>query len=151
MADTYDPSRVIATFGNKDISSGIAEGTFISVTKTNERRSLRGGSDGEQTIQVNPNRSVTVEITYRMSSATNDTLEDLREVEDADPAQFPVGTFKLEYIEGGTIIADDEAFITGPPDQDFGLDEPSRIWRLMLPHPQMVARGNEIAPRIGAA
>ena len=151
MADTYNPSRVIATFGNKDISSGIIEGTFISITKTNERRSLRGGSDGEQTIQVNPNRSVTVEITYRMSSKTNDTLEDIRQVEDAIPAQFPVGTFKLEYIEGGTIVADDEGFITGPPDQDFGLDEPNRVWRFMLPHPQMVARGNEIAPRIGAA
>ncbi len=149
MVDTYDPKKVMVTFGNQAISDGIAEGTFLSLTRTNRTRSLRVGSDGRSTIVVNNDRSASVEITYRAGSKTNDVLEDLRQAEDGSSPSYLVGTFTVEDFSGRTLIEDENAFIDGPPDAEFSQDEPSRVWRLMLPGPKIVVRGGLEPARIG--
>ena len=150
MVDTYDPKSIIVTFGDRNINQGIVEGTFLSLTKSNDTRTFRIGSDGGATIQVNPDDSAVVEITYRYGTSGNDTLEDLREDEDATPAIYRVGTFVIEDFNGGTFVVDENAFIMGPPlTQDFGQDEPNRVWKIGLPKPRINTRGTSAPPRIG--
>lgn len=149
MAETYDPKKVHINFGGTSIKKGIADGTFVSVTRTAPTRSTRAGSDGGVTIQVNPDRSATIEVTYLASSKTNDILEDFRLKEDADPAVYEVGTLMIEDQNGKSLIVDENAFITGPPAVSFSTGEETRVWTWMCPDVTINARGNNAPPRIG--
>lgn len=151
MADTYDPKKVMITFGNQSLNEGIVDGTFLSLTRANRTRTVRVGSDGGVTIVVNNDRSSSLEITYRAGSQTNDLLEDLRQDEDGDDPVYKVGTLLIEDFSGRTLIEDENAFIDGPPDVEFSQDEPSRVWRLMLPKTKTVVRGSLEPVRIGGA
>lgn len=150
MVDTYDPKKHVITFGGKAINAGIVDGTFFSLTRTSPTLSLRGGSDGGQTMVVNNDRSATFEVTYRAGSQTNDVLEDLRQPQDSEPGVYEVGTLLLKDMSGRTVISDENAFITTTPDVEGSQDEPSRTWQLMLPKPTITVRGSLAPPRIGA-
>ena len=151
MAQTYDPKSIQINFGGTSIKAGIADGTFLSITRTAATRSNRIGSDGDATIMVNPDRSATVEITYLASSKTNSILDDFRRVEDADPAVYPVSTLVIEDFNGDSIITDENAYIAGPPPVTYSTGEETRTWVFMLPSATVNARGNNAPPRIGAS
>lgn len=152
MVDTYDPKSVLISYGNKSIKDGIADGTFLTVTRTARTRSVRVGSDSGATIEVNPDRSAVVQITYRASSQTNNILNDMRAGEDLQPAGFyPVGTLTVEYTDGGVVVTDDNAFIDGPPDVTYSTGEETRTWTIVCPRSKMDVRGTVSPPRIGDA
>lgn len=152
MADTYDPKQVTFTFGNQPLSAGIVDGTFITVTKTNDTRSLRVGSDGRATIQVNPDGSAIVEVTYRAGSSTNDVLESLRQDEDA--GIYRVGTLTIEDMSGvegsRTFVSDENAFLMGQPlTTEFAQTESQKTWKWGLPDPTIQTHGTKSPARIG--
>ena len=149
MATTYDPKKVNINFGQTSIKDGIADGTFVSVTRTARTRSVRVGSDGGATIQVNPDRSAAVQLTYLAGSATNDLLETMRQDEDATPGIYRVGTLNIEYFDGGTAVFDENAFIDGPPDITFETGESTKTWTIICPRVSMQSRGTLPPPRIG--
>lgn len=150
MIGTYDPKSVFINYGGVSIKDGIADGTFISISRTVRTRSLRVGSDGGSTIQVDPNRSATIQITYLASSSTNDILDDFRKSEDGTLPIHPVGTLQIEYGDGETLIVDQNAFIDGPPDVSFSTGEETRVWTFICPNAQISARGTNPPPRIGS-
>ena len=151
MVATYDPKSIHINFGGTSIKDGIADGTFLTATRTAPTRSLRVGSDGGATIMVNPDRSATVEITYLAASKTNTILDEFRRVEDADPGIYPVSTLVIEDFNGESLISDDSAFIVGPPAVSYSTGEETRVWTFMLPNASINARGNNAPPRIGAS
>ncbi len=149
MASSYDPKTVNINFGNKSIKSGIADGTFVSVTRTSRTRSVRIGSDGGATIQVNPDRSATVQLTYLAGSRTNDLLEEMRQDEDGFPGVYKVGTLSITYLDDGTAVFDENAFIDGPPDITYETGESTRTWTIVCPNVVMNSRGTDAPERIG--
>lgn len=150
MANTYDPKSVNISFGGTSIKAGIADGTFVTAARTARTRSVRVGSDGGTTIQVNPDRSVTVQITYLAGSPTNTVLEDFRKSEDGFPGVYKVGTLSIEYFDGGSAIFDEDAFIDGPPDIPFETAESQRTWTFVCPSGTMNSRGTAAPERIGS-
>ena len=150
MVDTYDPKSLLISFGNTSIKDGIADGTFLTIARTNRTRTVRVGSDSGATIEVNPDRSAVVQITYRASSQTNNVLNKMRELEDADPEPvYPVGTLTVEYSNGNIIVVDDNAFIDGPPDVTYSTGEETRTWTIICPRCKMNVLGTNSPPRIG--
>ncbi len=154
MADTYNPLEVIFTFGNKDLGSGIVEGTFITVNKTNDTRSFRIGSDGRATIMVNPDKSAIVEVTYRAGSLTNTVIEGLRQDEDAGIGIYRVGTLTIEDMNGTegsrSFVSDENAFIMGQPTTtEYAQAESQKTWKWGLPAPTIQTHGTKSPPRIG--
>lgn len=150
MPTTYNPKQVQMTYGGKSIKNGIADGTFITVTRTVPTGSLRVGSDGDGTIQNDPNASATVEITYLAGSATNSILDDFRSSQDGVPSIIKVGTLEISDFNGESEVFDDNAFIVGPPVVSFSTGEEQRTWTIMCPKARINARGSNAAPRIGA-
>jgi hypothetical protein len=149
MANTYDPKNYFINFGGQSIKNGIADGTFINITRNARQRSVRVGSDGGATIQVDPNRSATITLTYLAGSDTNTILDKMRESEDATPAIYKVGTFQLSYLNGDTFAIDNEAFIDGPPDITGETGESTRTWTIICPSIKMNSRGTDAPIRIG--
>lgn len=149
MASTYDPKSVNINFGNKSIKAGIADGTFVSVTRSVRTRSVRVGSDGGQTIQVNPDRSAAVQLTYLAGSATNTVLDEMRQGEDGFPGIYKVGTLSIEYFDEGSAVFDENAFIDGPPDITFETGESTKTWTIICPNVVMNSRGTAAPERIG--
>jgi hypothetical protein len=151
MPDTYNPADVTLVFAGKTISKGTTEGTFIKFTRNAPTRTLRVGADGQSTIVVNNNRSVVGELTLRAGSETNDTLRNFQMEEDGTTPAYKVGMLSCEYIGGGPIIADPDAFIEGPPSEvSYGVDESSLVWRFILPLPTYDVHGTLAPARIGA-
>lgn len=152
MADIYDPKQVIFTFGNKPLSAGIVDGTFITVTKNNDVLSLNVGSDGGATIQVDPNDSYIVEATYRAGSQTNSVIEGLRSEQDA--GIYRVSTLTIEDMNGvngsRTFVEDENAAITGPPlTTSFSQTEDQKTWKWILPKGRLQTHGTKSPARIG--
>jgi hypothetical protein len=147
---TYDPKSVNMSYGGKSIKDGIADGTFVSATRTTQTMSSRHGSDGGYTIQANPDRSVTVTLTYLAGSKTNDILEKMRAPQDGFPGIHAVGTLSIEYFDGGSAIFDENAFIAGPPDVPFETAESTKTWTIICPNCDMISRGTSAPPRIGS-
>ncbi len=151
MASTYDPKSVNINFGQTSIKAGIADGTFVSATRSVRTRSVRIGSDGGATIQVNPDRSAAVQITYLAGSKTNDLLEEMRQDEDGFPGIYKVGTLSITYLDDGSAVFDENAFIDGPPDISFETGESTKTWTIMCPSVVMTSRGTAAPVRIGEA
>lgn len=150
MANTYDPQSYFINFGGQSIKNGIADGTFVSVARAARQRTVRIGSDGGATIQVDPNRSATVQLTYLAGSDTNTVLDKMREGEDANPPVYKVGVFQLSYLNGDTFVIDQNAFIDGPPDITGETGESTRTWTIVCPNVTMNSRGTDAPIRIGA-
>lgn len=150
MPTIYNPKQVQITYGGKSLKNGIADGTFITVTRTVPTGSWRGGSDGDGTIQVDPNRSATVELTYLAGSATNSILDDFRSSQDGATSIIQVGTLEISDFNGETEVFDDNAFIAGPPVVSFSTGEEQRTWTLICPKATINAKGSNAPPRIGA-
>ncbi len=149
MSNTYDPKSVNINFGGTSIKAGIADGTFVTGARTARTRSGRVGSDGGTTIQVNPDRSGTVQITYLAGSPTNTVLENFRKSEDGFPGVYKVGTLSVEYFDGGTALFDENALIDGPPDVTFETGESQKTWTFYCPSLTMNSRGTAAPERIG--
>lgn len=147
----YDPKSVNMSYGGKPIKDGIADGTFVSSVRTTQTMSVRVGSDGGFTVQINPDQSLTVQITYLAGSKTNDILEDFRAPQDGFPGVHAVGTLSIEYFDEGSAIFDENAFITGPPDISFETGESTKTWTFICPRGVMNSRGTAASPRIGDA
>ena len=59
----YDPKKVKLSFGDDDVSEGIAPGTFITVERNVPRNALNVGPDGNGTNVTNNDRSGVVVVT----------------------------------------------------------------------------------------
>jgi hypothetical protein len=81
---TYDPSRVSITVGSS-IVIGRGESTFVAASRNEDGVTLKMGSDGRGTRNMNTNKSGTISVTLLADSPTNDDLDEIA-VKDEDQA-----------------------------------------------------------------
>lgn len=70
----HNPKQITISFGLYTIS-GYADGTFVMVTRAEDKFSTYVGSDGQVTVNENPNDSGTVVITLSQVSPSNRILQ----------------------------------------------------------------------------
>lgn len=141
----YDPKKVSFSFIGKNYNSGIIEGTFIEVARAERNSSLNVGGDGGATLVINNNRMVTVSLTIRMGSDSNDGLTDLLLEDEADNDIKNVGVLMIKDLTGRALHIDEEAFINGPPDTSFSTDEGEHTWTWECPNMKIEPRGSNAA------
>ena len=141
----YDPKQVIITWDGINLNEGIAEGTFITVARTERTFSLNVGGDGGVTRVRNNNKSGQVTCTLRMGSLTNDALKDRVKDEEDDSATTHVAALKIEDFSGRTLHSSEQAFLDGFPDDEFATEEGNRDWTLLCPVLRMGPAGNKDA------
>lgn len=141
----YDPKKVSVTFKGIPLNSGIVDGTFIEISRTERNSSLNTGADGGSTLVINNNRTTTCSLTLRMGSDTNDELTEIVLEDEADNDVKNVGVFQVKDLTGRSLHIDEEASLDGPPDTSYSTDEGEHGWTWNCPNMTMEPRGSNAA------
>ncbi len=130
MANTkdYDPKKVTITVGSH-ILEGFADGTFVTVSRTNQTWTVKSGASGEHARAKSNDRSGTIELTLMQTSASNDFLSLLMALDEssASGGKLP---FTLLDAHGKTAVGAAEAWIRQPPSVEYGKELGDRVWTL---------------------
>lgn len=122
---TYDPTQIVVIVGGAPMV-GIADGTFVKVTRDEDSFKKYVGADGEVTRARNKNRGGTVEITLSQSSPSNDVLSAFAiagEMGDGD-----IVPVMVQDLAGSTLEFAGEAWVKKPADSEYGKDVAGRAW-----------------------
>ena len=139
----YDPKQVVVSWDGVTLNEGIADGTFVSVTRTERVFALSVGGDGGTTRVRQNNQSGTVTVTLRAGSATNELLS--VKVQDEETGTSHVGPLLVKDFSGNTLHESEQAFLEGFPDDAMATEEGTREWVLLCPVLRMFPAGNKDA------
>ena len=95
---TYNAADVIVIVGTSQMQ-GLAEGTFVEVSREVEAFTKQTGSDGEVTRSKTNNKSGTVTLTLQQGSASNDFHSALAKLDEESAA----GVVPMSILEAETI------------------------------------------------
>lgn len=124
---TYDPDKVIVTFGGVPLS-GYADGTFVNVERAEDAFTLSVGADGETARTRNLNKSGTITITLMQSSASNDLLSGAAIADESTGLGiFPV---MIKDMAGTTLAIAANAWVKKMANAEFGKEHGDREWVL---------------------
>jgi hypothetical protein len=138
---TYDPKLVTVIFGGVPIS-GFADGTFVSIEPTSDRYSRVVGADGEVSRSKSVDNSHTVTITLMQSSASNQYLSLLLQIDEiTNKSVLP-----LEVIDssGTTMYHWPQAYIAKSPSWGYGKENTDRAWELQTGQASIANQGGTI-------
>lgn len=124
---TYDPKKVIVTFGG-NIISGYADGTFINVSSPSDTFTKKVGADGEIARGRSNDDTAEVTLTLMATSASNAYLDSIRRIDKATGAG--VRALSIQDLSGTTIFFYPEAWIRKMPDTEYGKEVSDRVWVL---------------------
>lgn len=127
---TYDAAQVAMVFSGIPIL-GIAEGTFVSCERNEDSFTLYTGASGEAARAKTNNRSGRITFTLMQTSATNDLLSAVANIDENSPSGDGIGPFLMKDLTGRTIVAAEKAWIVKQPTTNFaGEASENREWVL---------------------
>lgn len=122
---TYDPQDVNVVVDGT-ILTGFAEGTFVSIERSEESYVMYVGSKGEVARSVNANKSGTITITLDQTSPSNAVLRRLAN---------SVATFPISVVDQNTgeTSGGNNAWVEQPASKEFGNEIGTREWTIVVP------------------
>ena len=138
----YDPKQVVLTWDGITLNDGIAEGTFILVSRHNPRNSINVGADGGATKVVNNDRSAIGTLTVRKGSAVNSLLTDRLADEELENPVDHTTAMACQDFSGNSKFDSPKAFLQGFPDSDFASEETNSEWVFICHDMTMEPRGS---------
>jgi hypothetical protein len=125
MVSTYDPKKVIITFGGVPIG-GFADGTFIQVDASGDFFSKKVGADGEVTRSMSNDNTHTVVITLQQSSLSNVYLSTCKNADKLTGlGMLPLS---ITDINGTTLMFWPQAWISTDPSWGYAKENTDRAW-----------------------
>ena len=136
---TYDASQVSVIVGTRRLS-GLAEGSFVTVSRDEQAFTKQVGADGEVTRAKTNNKAGSITITLQQASSGNDYLSTLAKTDEETSA----GVVPVTVVDGsGTTVAIAESgWIQKLPDTEFGRDAGEREWVIDCADLEMLVGGN---------
>ena len=125
MTQNYKPQQVTGTWLEiTNLLDGIAEGTFVTASRTSRSKSLNEGGDGGTTVVHSASRSGIVTVTYRMGAPILSRLTTLvLNDEDRSDSLVQTGPIFFKDNSGPSEISAETATIDGVSDAEFATDE----------------------------
>lgn len=123
---TYDPAKVVVTFGGVPIS-GFADETFVSIKRSNGGAfAKKRGADGKVERINKGSYDFTVGITLQQTSSSNLTFDAAMKADMlSNSGKAPLSVTDLN---GVTMLTAPEAWVNEDPSVDLGSDTSSRKW-----------------------
>lgn len=139
MLYTYDPKLLVVTFGGVPIV-GYADGTFLTVERTNDMWSMVSGASGEASRAKSNDRTGTAVLTLKQTSPSNDVLSNFAQVDEATN----LGVYPLTAKDalGTTTVFSAQGFIRKIPAMEFAKEISNREWTIMLADLVVYVGGN---------
>ncbi|MFC3227331.1 phage structural protein [Marinibaculum pumilum] len=127
---TYDPRDVQVIIGGFSMT-GYADGTYVSVTSDEAAYNKTIGADGEVSRARTNNRSGTMTLTLKQTSASNDVLTGFAIADEtANGGVFPA--MVKEVGSGRTLLFAAAAWIQQWPDVGYSKEIGNREWTIAL-------------------
>ena len=138
---TYYPNEVSLIAVGLPIS-GFAPGTFISIERNEDAFSLQIGSDGEGVRTRTNNFSGRITFTLQQSSALNDALSAIHNIDTRSPSGDGVLPSMIKDNSGRTLAAAETSWIVKHPTTEFGNEATDREWVIESDNLNMQVGGN---------
>jgi len=122
---TYDPQKVIVTFGGTPLS-GYAEGTFVGIARQAKSFTRKNGADGHVVRSKSANKCHDVTITLLQSSLTNDYLSTMEQLDNA--TGHNILPLTITDLNGTTLKFWPQAWVEEPDSWDYGGEVTDRAW-----------------------
>lgn len=128
-AETYAPREISISIAGA-IISGFAEDTFVIIDRTNDAFTMQTGADGGVSRTAVADRSGTIVLTLKQTSASNDVLSALQVADELTlSAKFPV---QVEDSNGTSIYIGADAWIMKMATAEFAATEGTREWTIQV-------------------
>jgi len=127
MAGTYDPKKILLTFGGIPVS-GYADGTGIEIERSNPTWSMSTGMDDETAFTKRNDTSGKVTVTLQQTSLTNNVLSGFMLLDETvNGGLFPI----LAKDVLGLTESSGSGRIEMPPAQGFANEISTREWSIL--------------------
>src|SRR5690606_5495857 len=130
MADQYDP-RQVAVFVDGQEIVGFAEGTMISVERSNPRWSADVGAKGEATAVRSADDTATATITLKHNSVSNQLLHQLWAEQD-EPGRTISFSVVDRNVDGDVSASASDCKIVHLPTFTRGAEVESVEWEILI-------------------
>ena len=136
---TYDPKEVAVIVGGQ-IIDGYADGTFVTVERSEDSFSLQMGTDGEGTRSKSNNKSGKITIVLRQGAPSNAILSAFIQSDELNGSGIvPV---LVKDNSGSSLYAAETAWVMKPASSEFGRESGSREYVLETDRLVMFTGGN---------
>lgn len=130
MAETYDPRQVAVFIDGQEIV-GFAEGTMISVERSNPRWSADVGAKGEATAVRSADDTATATITLKHNSVSNQLLHQLWADQD-EPGRTISFSVVDRNFDGDVSAGGSDCKIVNLPPFTRGAEIESVEWEILI-------------------
>lgn len=124
---TYDASAIALVFSAVPIG-GFADGEFMRITPNSEGFTIVTGVDGHTTRSKTGNRSGRLTTPVMQSSASNDVLSLIHQLDLDNDGGAGVGVLSMVDLSGRSVLLAPEAWVVGWPEQGWDRGAGSREW-----------------------
>lgn len=136
---TYDFGQVILSIGGATIS-GFAEGTAITIERSEDAYNLHIGADGEPTRAKSNNRSGLLTFSLGQASDSNDVMSAFAALDEL--SNSGVVPILAKDNSGRSIYFSGEGWVVRQPAAEFGAEVSDREWQVAMGVVEMFAGGN---------
>ena len=127
MVRTYDANKVVVVFG-ANILTGFADGSFLTVERSEDSFTVYVGSSGEVARSRSNNKTGTSTLKLMQTSLSNDILSAYM-VADELSGQGIV-PFQVKDLQGTTLVLAKESWVLKPADAEFARETGEREWKI---------------------
>lgn len=130
MADQYDPRQVAVIINGREIV-GFAEGTMISVERSNPRWSADVGAKGETTAVRSADDTATATLTLKHNSVSNQYLHELWREQDQPGATITFSVVDRNF-DGDVSVGGSDCKIANLPAFTRGAEIEGVEWEILI-------------------
>lgn len=123
----YSPDQVNINLGGKIPFKGVADGTFITLTRNSERTEVTVGAKGDVGITRKADRTGTLEVTLLQNSPTNQILSGIVNAEDLSGDLYRAN-ITIEDPSGGVHALAKRCHIQTPAPVTLGDGQTAKVW-----------------------
>ena len=102
MLPVYESGNVTVSWYGLDLSTGWAEGTFLTVAPLDDRIGYKFSASGEMQVSKKPNKGALITMTFAQTAPILKEIANLAALQNAVGGLIPVAPFTIEDNTGGS-------------------------------------------------
>jgi hypothetical protein len=122
--------------------AGAGENVFLEISQDGPSFAYKKGADGSVTRYATNEPITKVKVHLMQTSAGNAIFSAMLAADVASLNGAGIGTFVAQDLNGTSVYAFDDAWVSGPPEAGFGKDPTERVWELHMTNGGRVDGGN---------
>ena len=126
----YDADQVSMVFMNVPISSGLADGEFLTISQDEDDFLTVTGTDGDTTRSKSNNRNADIKVRLMQSSDGNAALSAINNLDKNAPNGAGIGSMFIRDRQGTSLYTAAHCWVKKPPEPTFDRKAKEREWTL---------------------